>query len=435
MQKVKYFIWGILSFMILNPIVSANSINISSNVSTMTKGDVATITVTISSDSPLVSIEGTLSCSGAGATGGLDLTFDDSSNSLYTKSYSYKVKAPSSGTLICSTKNVRFTSMASDNWQNLGGASKSITVKEPVVIPPKEYSKNNYLKSLSIEGYEIKFDKNTLEYSIEVENDVEKVNIKAVTEDSKASVIGTGEKEVSEGNNKLEVKVTAENGNERVYVINVKVKELDPVKVKIDGEEYTVIRKEDVLEAPKEYEKTTVNIDGEDVLAYYNKNSKYTLIGLKDKNGNASYYVYDNGKYIKYNEITVGSITINVLDIPKNKIPKNYIKTTIEINNLKLGAYRKDAKSDFYIIYGRNINTGKDNLYIYDKKENTLQRYEETEVVTNNSKDNNLVYIIAISLLSVALITVSIILFLKVKDKGNKRKKIKIEENNSDINF
>ena len=80
----------------------------------------------------------------------------------------------------------------------------------------------------------IDFNKDTNEYSIEVPNGTEKVNIKTSLEDTKAKVSGDGEVSVSEGTNKLEVKVTAENGNERVYIINVTVKELDPIEVTVD---------------------------------------------------------------------------------------------------------------------------------------------------------------------------------------------------------
>ena len=84
----KMFIISFMVFMLFVPNVSASSISVKSDASTVTKGSVVTISVTVSSDSPIVSIEGTLSCSGAGASGGLDLKFDDSSNSVYNKSYS-----------------------------------------------------------------------------------------------------------------------------------------------------------------------------------------------------------------------------------------------------------------------------------------------------------------------------------------------------------
>ena len=425
----KMFIISFMVFMLFVPNVSASSISVKSDASTVTKGSVVTISVTVSSDSPIVSIEGTLSCSGAGASGGLDLKFDDSSNSVYNKSYSYKVKTTSSGTLTCSTSGARLTNMSSGDWQSLGSSSTSVTVKEPAVIPPKEYSKNNYLKSLSIEGYEISFDKETLEYSIEIENGVEKVNISASPEDSKASVSGTGEREVTEGNNKLEVKVTAENGNERTYVINVKVKELDPINVKIDNEEYTVIRKEDVLEVPKNYEKTTVTIDGEEVLAYYNKNTKYTLVGLKDKDGNANYYIYKDGKYTLYKEYTFNGITL-YLTGKKVDLP-NFKKTSFSYNDDKIEAYLlsedklSGSSEKYYLFYAVNIETGKENLYQYDPSEGTVQKYSSSMMnlleVYKEEANRNFILFIAISVVLVLLVVIKIITAIIKRKKDNNR--------------
>lgn len=444
----KIFVISFMVFMLFIPSISANSISVKSDASTVTKGSVVTVSVTVSSDSPIVSIEGTLSCSGAGASGGLDLKFDDSSNSVYNKSYSYKVKTTSSGTLTCSTSGARLTNMSSGDWQSLGSSSTSVTVKEPAVIPPKEYSKNNYLKSLSIEGYEISFDKETLEYSIEVENDVEKVNISASPEDSKASVSGTGEIEVTEGNNKLEVKVTAENGNERTYVINVKVKELDPINVKVDDEEYTVIRKEDVLEAPKNYEKTTVNINGEEVLAYYNSKTKYTLVGLKDKDGNANYYIYDNGKYTLYKEYTFNGITLYLtgknVDIPSfKKTSFNYAEDSLEgykfaDDNLIKKTYALDDADlqNFYLFYAVNIETGEESLYQYDPSEGTVQKYSASMMnlleMYKNEANRNFILFVVVSVVLVLLIVIKIVTSIIKKKKDNngisKKRKLNVKE-------
>mgnify|MGYP003316211105 CR=1 FL=1 len=85
-----------------------------------------------------------------------------------------------------------------------------------------------------------------------------------------ASVSGIGEIGVTEGTNKIEVKVTAENGNVNTYIINVTVKELDPIEVTVDNKKYNIIRKEGILEVPENYEKSTIKIGEEDVLCYKN---------------------------------------------------------------------------------------------------------------------------------------------------------------------
>ena len=154
------------------------------------------------------------------------------------------------------------------------------------------------MKSLTITDYELKpkFDAKTYEYSIELDSDVTEIEIKATANDDKASVKGDGKVKVNEGANKIEIVVTAENGNDQKYIINATVKDLNPVEVTIDKKKYTVIKREGVLEVPEGFDKTTAKINNQEVLAYYNKTLKYTIVGLKDKDGKASFYIYDDKK-------------------------------------------------------------------------------------------------------------------------------------------
>ena len=91
----------------------------------------------------------------------------------------------------------------------------------------KKYSSDNYLKELSIDEYELSptFNKDTLEYTVSLDYDVEKINVIGKANDTKANVKGLGEIKVNEGSNNIEIVVTAENGNERVYKINAVVED------------------------------------------------------------------------------------------------------------------------------------------------------------------------------------------------------------------
>ena len=246
----------------------------------------------------------------------------------------------------------------------------------------------------------------------------------------------------------MEVKVTAENGNERTYVINVKVKELDPINVKVDDEEYTVIRKEDVLEAPKNYEKTTVNINGEEVLAYYNSKTKYTLVGLKDKDGNANYYIYDNGKYTLYKEYTFNGITLYLtgknVDIPSfKKTSFNYAEDSLEgykfaDDNLIKKTYALDDTDlqNFYIFYAVNIETGEESLYQYDSSEGTVQKYSASMMnlleMYKNEANRNFILFVVVSVVLVLLIVIKIVTSIIKKKKDNngisKKRKLNVKE-------
>ena len=92
-----------------------------------------------------------------------------------------------------------------------------ITRKEEV--KGEKLDTNNYLKDLSIEGYEFDFDKDTLNYEIK-RNGNTTLNIKAITESEKAEVAIIGNEDLKD-KSEVKVVVTAEDGNNREYVITV----------------------------------------------------------------------------------------------------------------------------------------------------------------------------------------------------------------------
>ena len=84
-------------------------------------------------------------------------------------------------------------------------------------------SSNNYLKGLSIKGLKLtpEFDKQTIDYTIEEELDVDSIEISADLDDSRAKVSGTGTIKLKPGENNIRVDVTSENGIVRTYSIKV----------------------------------------------------------------------------------------------------------------------------------------------------------------------------------------------------------------------
>lgn len=80
------------------------------------------------------------------------------------------------------------------------------------------------LKNLGIRPKEYDFSgfkKDTTSYSVEVPNEVTEIDVYAEPVSSKAQITGTGKITLNEGLNKVEVKVTAEDGTEMVYTIEV----------------------------------------------------------------------------------------------------------------------------------------------------------------------------------------------------------------------
>lgn len=308
--------------------------------------------------------------------------------------------------------------------------TKNITINEKKVIT---YSSDNNLKSLQVEGYDLSptFSKDKKEYNLSLPNNVTSINVKASANDSKAKVSGTGTIKVSEGSNKITVTVKAENGNTKEYIINATVKELDPIEVQVENKKYTVIRKKEQLpNASSTYELSTSKINNEEVPSLKSEITKYTLVGLKDEEGNISLFKYEeeNKTFEKYKEQTFNKLTIVPLNKEINNLSKQYKAQTLKIGENEISAYTLD--NSYYLFYGLNIETGKENIYSYEKEENTIQIYKKENKEKNNtnniSSNNEKLYTNVIILLGGILILTYLTILIKlIKNQQKKKKDIK----------
>ena len=98
------------------------------------------------------------------------------------------------------------------------------------VIKVDNRSSNNYLSNIDIDGVELSFDKNNLEYNITVLNNITKLTVIATAEDDKAEITIIGNNDLKVGKNVIEIKVKAENGSVRTYKINVEREQKEEVK-------------------------------------------------------------------------------------------------------------------------------------------------------------------------------------------------------------
>lgn len=87
-----------------------------------------------------------------------------------------------------------------------------------------EKNANADLEMLAIEYFELipEFDKNVTNYSVEVSNEVDKLNILAISSDESAKVDISGNENLKIGNNNIIINITAKNGvTNKKYYINV----------------------------------------------------------------------------------------------------------------------------------------------------------------------------------------------------------------------
>ncbi len=343
-----------------------------------------------------------------------------SDNFSSSTALTYKFKTIALGNAYVKVANAEVATASGESASNRSGSCNINIVKK---APETPKSSDNNLKSLSIEGQNLspEFNKDTLEYSVELSSDTEKINVNAEKSDSKASIKGNGEIDVKEGLNKIEIVVTAENGSTKTYVINATVKEKDPINVKVDGKNYTVVRKLDGLKVPQTFNEKDVTINDETIKGCYNESLDYTLVALKDENNNIKFYIYNEGKntYSKFNMISSADLNVIVLKLEdKDDIPYRYSKTVFNYNDDNIDGYSY-GNTDFKVIYGINAITGEEGLYQYDIRDNTLQRFfnEQTNLYVNLVQKLKLAFIILGSVILIFTIIIIILLSKNVKFK------------------
>lgn len=437
MKRIKKIFMAMLIGLLFPCIVNAasGSINIASS-STVVVGNKVTVTVTISSGTKMGSwqmslnydksyLQLTNSTARDGGTFMIDYAEDPG---VLKKTYTFTFKTLKSGTTKLSVDGYR-AYVSSD----LSALSLSANTKQIRIITQAEleasYSKNNNLSALEVEGFTLtpEFKTDILEYSVVVPENTKEVNIKANVQDKRASVNGIGTQTVNPGANKFSVVVRAQSGAEKTYVINVEVKDENPINVAVNGKNYTVVKIKENLPAASLYTETTININDFEIPAYKNDNTNLVLVGLKDEEGNISLFIYnkDKNEYQEYNEIGVNKITIYPLT--SNEEIKGYKKDTITINGVKVDGYYYTKDSDYVIIYGINVETGDKGFYMYDKKMQSLIKYNDEYIIDLNKKIELYSYII-IGFSGVFILMIIIMIVLAKKKSGKKKKQKPIEK-------
>ncbi len=432
MKKI-YLLFGIVLSLIFISNVDAATANISltSSKSRVIVGDTVNVTIRLSSsanigswDFKVVPSSNLTLVERSDDFDGLRVA-DSGGASTKSKTYTFTFRATASGTGSVSVSVNEIYEMTNDDTTPKMKVTTNSTSFNIMTQSQLEatYSKNNYLSKLEVAGQTLtpEFNKDTLEYNLELEYGTESINIIADSEDSKASVDGDGEVKLSQGLNAIKIVVTAENGSTKIYTINATVKELDPINVTLDGSNYSVIREEQFLPSVNStYQLTTIQIDDKDVPAYYNSVTDFTLVALKDEAGNINLYIYQDGNYTLYNEFNFNQLAIYLLEMDETLLPSGYKQENITISDKSVTAYIRDGY-EFPIVYGLNIETGEKKLYKYDAKENTLQRVENVD----SSKESLYFNII---LGSFGFTAVSYLFFINLLSKKNKQQREFLEK-------
>lgn len=412
----------IVGFLFATTVEAASgTIAVSSNTSLAVVGSTFKVSVKVSSTDILGTWQFGLSydSSYVAYQGGDSLTVADygDGKTKVSRVYTYTFKALKSGSAKIGIQDASMVAWNdATNFIPVNAGAVSVSIKTQAEIQAS-YSKDNNLKSLSVDGYEITpaFDKNTLEYSVSVPETIEKVNIKAIANHARARVTGAGEIDISEGANKVEIVVTAENGSIKTYILNIDVKDLNPIEVQVGDKKLTIVKKDTLLTEPIGFTKTTIKIGDIEVPAYKNERANLVVVGLKDEAGKIGMYLYDESdeSYTPYNEIKNSSLILFPIKI--ESVPNGFKETDLEINGETLKVMVSELDENFYLIYAMNIETGDKNYYQFDKDSNTFLKYngEVYQKLMKQSGDFKL-YTIALGGVAIILFLIIIIMATKV---------------------
>lgn len=444
MKKIISLLILIAVIIPFNVYAASGTIKVTSS-STAVYGNTITFTVTLSSSTKIGSWEmllsydkDYLSLSSTNSEGSGTKMVNSSTSGLYTKTYTYTFKALKTGSTTVSVSSYDIYDFSTMESMSISTTSKTITIKTQAEIEAS-YSKDNSLKSLEVDGYEFdeEFSSDVYEYNVVVPEGTDSIVINATENDSTASVSGDGEKEVTSGLNAFEVLVTAQNGDEQVYKVNVEVIDENPINVTLDNGDYTVVKLEEYLTSPSSFSNTTVTIDEFEIPAFYNELLDYTLVGLKNSEGEISLYIYDesDGSFVLYVEMSFNKLIVITMDTDEEL--DGYIKTTTFINDFETDVFKVSEDSRFSVFYGKNVETGEEGFYVYDEIDQTLMYYDDEQInLLNETIDkytNVILGFAGMLILSFVALIIVILKKGKVKKVGNKESKKNIVNNTKSV--
>jgi hypothetical protein len=283
----------------------------------------------------------------------------------------------------------------------------------------KNASSDNSLSVLKISPGVLSpgFSKTIKEYETTIEEDVEKLVVSAAASDVYADVDVSGGKKLEYGENRIEIKVTAENGESTVYIIKCfrKGKQSDDEDNRDD-----ITDEGDKGSNPGENSENPTGPAGRE-----DQENGEIKSGIKAVNDGNTVRIFTDNEY---------ELVTDVSDI---EIPDGYSKTSMVIDGITIPVYFNDESDGLMLLVLKNSN-GKTALYNYDRTEKTIQRYMEKNTETTvkhvmtdsiealelaNSYEKSLstmtLIIAVLSGISMALLIVVIRMALKNRGDGN----------------
>lgn len=296
-----------------------------------------------------------------------------------------------------------------------------------------ELSKDNTLKSLELyngkEKIPFTFNNKKDNFDIVVENsELTKITIKATTTDAKATFTdkyGPRDVSVSQGENKILIKVKAENNDEKTYTLNITLKESKDSdntlsSLIINDEVVKLVEGVDSYEItlPKEVEKTKIEavptnekakVEFKDI-DLVEGNNQVTITVIAEDNSKKEYHV----DITRSDKNILKEIKVDGYNLGFTKDEKDYtLKINQEETSLKIMV--TPSNIDYEIIGNEELQDGSI-VTIKVNDANGTSEYKITII-----KDTNKISIVVCGIIILIMIAIVILIILLIRKKRRKR--------------
>lgn len=397
----------------------SGKVSVSVSASSVTTGSTVSVTIGISADEAIgygvaVSYDtSVLEYQGGGDGGGSGtvtiLNEGDGSTAAYSRTLTFT--AVGTGSTAISTSEFAgglFGYATGDMATSYGSAT--VTVSAPQVNDNTSDSRgegatsatlagssDNTLKSLEISPGTLTpaFKPGTTSYTVNLPENTKAIVVSAVPNDSKAKVAVSHHNDLEPGANKTYIVVTAENGTQRTYVLNVNCGEVSDAdtetteeaeikKIRIDGKDYIPATQEQMAEVsiPEGFSASETEYEGVKLTVYVSPNQLLTILYLLDAEETGAWFWYQEDKqmFTPYLEFQAAANRYVIVTPDETvSIPAGYTKVETEIQGQRVTAYAKEGNGEFLLVYAVNLN-GEAGFYLYDIVEGTYQRYTESNL-------------------------------------------------------
>lgn len=292
---------------------------------------------------------------------------------------------------------------------NLNKTDGSVTINAASTASNDSHLSGLIVSAVTLNGdtsnvtYTPSFSPDVYEYKADLAANVTKLVVATTLSDANATTKVSGTR-IDPGNNRTTITVTAQDGTESKYILyTVRATESTTETTTGTGDETTsetesttgfdrtpklikeygkyIIQDFSLTTIPEGFEESTAVYNGENIAVLRGISKPLTLMCLADdaQGTNIGIYIYNEASGAIDKMVNIISVQKMYTILPTDDTyagPQGYTQTSLDINGDTVKAWVKSADSEFYVVYAMNWN-GESALYVYDTKEQTMQRFVE----------------------------------------------------------